>query len=195
MHIRQRLSRQIATQSSRGRSPRRPAIDLLGGIEAQHQPVVGRLHDLETVHLRGLLDDGGQRQRQEPHDTAVRRVQRDHVVAPSLDLDRRKRAAAAQGSGFAMTLSPRSYLMIGWTRLARLVSRTVCEGSPGGTGRYSASTGSSSTQSALTCSQPWAQPKAMLMHSDAPYSLTTRHPNARSISAAAEGWQALAARP
>lgn len=44
---------------------------------------------------------------------------------------------------------------MGCTRLARFVSRTVLDSRPGGTGRYSVSTGSRTTQSALTCSQPF----------------------------------------
>ena len=58
--------------------------------------------------------------------------------------------------------------MSGWSRLARLVSSTVCDGSPAGVGRSSASTGSRTTQSLFTWSQPWAQSAAIIRNSDEP---------------------------
>lgn len=57
--------------------------------------------------------------------------------------------------------------MSGWTRLARFVSSTVYDGSPGGVGEWSASTGSRITQSLFTWSQPSAQSKAITRHSEA----------------------------
>lgn len=47
--------------------------------------------------------------------------------------------------------------MIGWIRLARLVSSTVCEGWPLGVGRKSSSTGSRIAQSLLTWIHPCGQ--------------------------------------
>jgi len=54
----------------------------------------------------------------------------------------RERAAQGQGSGSTVTVSPRSYRMSGWTRLARFVSSVVWEATPGATGTPAASTGS-----------------------------------------------------
>ena len=132
----------------------------------------------------------------QPHDGAVRRVQRNHVVAPPFHQNRRKRAAAGARLGIhhdaVAQVVPYDRLHaigeVGEQHGMRRLRRA-------GIGRYAASTGSSSTQSALTCSQPSVHPYAMLMHSDAPYSLTTWQPNARSISAARRRRQAFAARP
>ena len=72
-HVGQRLVPEISTQGGRRVPPCRLPCAGIDDVQPQPQPVRGILDDLESMHAGRFLDDGRQRERQQPDDAAVAR--------------------------------------------------------------------------------------------------------------------------
>ena len=89
----------------------------------------------------------------------------EHVGGAALHPDGGERAAARAGVGAEQDAVAEVVAQDRLDAVGELLTRTVCESSPGGTGRWSASTGSTMAQSLLTWYQPCSQLKLRKPHS------------------------------
>lgn len=96
-----------------------------GGTQAHAQAHRGGLHDLGQLDPRNLVNL--QRQRRDRNPPAILFGEREHVGGAALDANRGQRVATRAGFGTHHDAVAEVVAQNGWTWLARLLTRTVCD--------------------------------------------------------------------